>query len=393
MTTDSVIFHGSNRTDIDEFVPQRASMELNDTGGRGNHGAIYGTHDGLWAMFFAIIDRGRLRGSIRNGSTRYETPDRTQSVDRYHFSVHHEMLESAPYTTGALYLLPRAAFDRVPIYPGGPLSNEWACHEPIRPLARLTIAPEDFPFSIGGHDDGPLLVLDDLGTQVYEGVTSARRTEQGFEIVTSTDRGVIDRFVDLSHEFYPDVSRVAEATDGGTRVEMTGPPAFLHGTEKRLGRYLRRTRFRARASGLLDDVDGGLEVELGTHRATHQTGPFGLLDQAQRPIRLPRIRDRDLRAKRHGFDSVQTVLVAGEVADGVVRVGDDFELREVGDGAERRHQAARHGRHEQMLGAPHRLGATELGGRRHVEGRECVLIGGHDAGLGPGSFDVQHVVV
>ncbi|HEY5652035.1 MAG TPA: hypothetical protein VIW46_11340, partial [Acidimicrobiia bacterium] len=138
MTTDSVIFHGSNRTDIDEFVPQRASMELNDTGGRGNLGAIYGTHDGLWAMFFAIIDRGRLRGSIRNGSTRYETPDRTQSVDRYHFSVHHEMLESAPYTTGALYLLPRAAFDRVPIYPGGPLSNEWACHEPIRPLARLT---------------------------------------------------------------------------------------------------------------------------------------------------------------------------------------------------------------------------------------------------------------
>jgi hypothetical protein len=240
MATDSVIFHGSNRTDIDEFVPQRASMELNDTGGRGNLGAVYGTHDGLWAMFFAITDRSRLRGSIRNGTTRYETPDRTRAVDRYHFSVHHEMLELAPYTTGALYLLPRAAFDRVPFYPGGPLSNEWACHEPIRPLARLTVAPEDFPFldSIGGHDDGPLLVLDDLGTQVYEGLTSARRTERGFEIVTATDRGVVDRFIDLSRDFYPDVTRVADAVDAGTRIEMTGPPAFLHGLEKRLGPYL-----------------------------------------------------------------------------------------------------------------------------------------------------------
>ena len=125
MTQDTVIFHGSNRRDIDEFRPQRGSMELNDTGGRGNLG-VYGTHDGLWSMFFAIVDRDRLRGSIRNGSMRFETTARDRWVNMYHFSIHHEVLETAPFTTGALYLLPRSAFERLSFYPGGPLSNEWA---------------------------------------------------------------------------------------------------------------------------------------------------------------------------------------------------------------------------------------------------------------------------
>ena len=242
MAQDAVIFHGSNRLDIDEFQPQRTSMELNDTGGRGNLGAVYGTHDGLWSMFFAVVDRGRLRGSIRNGSMRFETTSRDRSVDMYHFSIHHEVLATAPFTTGALYLFQRDVFERLPFYPGGPMSNEWACHEPLRPLARLTVSPEDFPFlsGIGGHDDGPLLALDDLGTQVYDGVVSARRTEGGFEIVTSADATIVDRFIDLSADFYPDVTRVAEPTDDGVRVTMTGPPAFVHNLERRLEDHLER---------------------------------------------------------------------------------------------------------------------------------------------------------
>lgn len=233
---DAVIFHGSKRDDIDEFVPVRASMEIRDSGGRGNLGAVYGTHDGLWAMFFAVIDRSRLRGSIRNGVTRYSTIDGSRTMDRYHFSIHHEMLEIEPFSTGTLYLLPRDAFTRLPLYPGGPLSDEWACPETVRPLARLAVEPEDFPFleAIGGHDDGPLLELDDLGSIVYGALVSARRTGQGIEIVTTADRTVVDRFIELGNEFYPDVTRTAEAVAGGTRLSMAGPDAFIHAISKRL---------------------------------------------------------------------------------------------------------------------------------------------------------------
>ena len=238
MAQDAVIFHGSNRTDIDEFQPARASMELGDTGGRGNLSAVYGTHDGLWSMFFAVVDRQRLRGSIQNGVLRYGRPDR--SIDLYRVSIHHECLAEAPFTTGALYLMPRERFVRIPFFPGGPMSNEWACGEPVRPLARLRISPDDFPFlaEIGGHDDGPLIEFGRLGDEVYERLVSARRTESGFEIVTTADAELVDRFIEMSSVFYPDVTRTASEVESGVMITMIGPPAFTDSMEKRLAPHL-----------------------------------------------------------------------------------------------------------------------------------------------------------
>ena len=238
MAEHAIIFHGSNRTDIEEFRPVRASMELHDTGGRGNLGAVYGTHDGLWSMFFSVVDRQRLRGSIRNGVMRFGAGDR--SIDLYHFSLHHECLDEAPFTTGALYLMPRERFERLPFFPGGPASNEWACHEPIRPLARLTIEPEDFPFlsQIGGHDDGPLIEFGKLGDEIYDRVVSAMRTDSGFDVVTTADVELVSRFIEMSSTFYPDVSRQATAVDDGIMISMTGPPAFMDSMEKKLARHL-----------------------------------------------------------------------------------------------------------------------------------------------------------
>ncbi len=238
MARDTVIFHGSNRRDIDEFRPVRASMELGDTGGRGNLGAVYGTHDGLWSMFFAVVDRRRLEGSIRNGVIRYQSADET--LDLYHFSIHHELLEHAPFTTGALYLLPRGSFERLPFYPGGPLSNEWASHEPVRPLARLTIRPEDFPFlsKIGGHDDSVLIEFGALGDEIYGRLISARRIDSGFEIVTTTDRSQVDRFIEMGSAFYPDVTRSARDAIEGIVISMTGPPAFVDAMGKKLAQHL-----------------------------------------------------------------------------------------------------------------------------------------------------------
>src|SRR5262245_51037840 len=62
--------HGSGNPDIAEFEP-RQSNDLNEFG---NQKAVYAASDGVWAMFFAIVDRGRFNMSITNACIRVEDP-------------------------------------------------------------------------------------------------------------------------------------------------------------------------------------------------------------------------------------------------------------------------------------------------------------------------------
>lgn len=235
MARDALIFHGSNSRDIDEFQPRRTSMELNDAGGRGNLGAVYGTHDGLWSMFFAVVDRRTLRGSIRNGVSRYDSPD-GDHVDVYHFSVNSGSLPDRPFTDGALYLLPRTTFSRIPLYPGGPPSPEWASTDPVAPIARILLEPADFPFldRVGGHDDGPLIELEELNKAVMDAATDAVRLEGGFRITTGARPDEVERWAGLAASFFPDVRYDVETTKHRTEVTITGPPALVHTLEDRL---------------------------------------------------------------------------------------------------------------------------------------------------------------
>lgn len=235
---DELIFHGSNRRDIDEFLPRRTSTELHDVGGRGNLGAVYGTHDGLWSMFFAVVDRGSLRGSIRNGVSRFDAPD-GRHVDVYHFSVSSVSLPDRPFTDGALYLLPRDTFTRIPFYPGGPPSPEWASTEPVRPIARILLEPADFPFldDVGGHDDGPLLEFEALNTTVLAGAISAERVDGGFRFTTTAERPDVERWTELATSFFPDVDRLI-SDEEPVEVTITGPPAIEHVLQQRLAGLL-----------------------------------------------------------------------------------------------------------------------------------------------------------
>lgn len=231
---ESVIFHGSNRTDIEEFAPVRKSVELHDHGGRGNLGAVYGTHDGLWAFFFAIIDRSRIDGSIRNGVSRFSKPD-GRFVDVYNFSIHYELLVSSPYTNGAIYLLPRGEFERIPLYPGGPPSNEWACRFPVRPLARLLVTPSDFPFldQIGGHDDTELIALGKLEREVYDKALTAARADGSIRLLTTAPASLVEEFVSKAARWFPDIERSIAHSPEGVVLEMRGPDAVLQGYAKR----------------------------------------------------------------------------------------------------------------------------------------------------------------
>jgi hypothetical protein len=182
MAQDIIIFHGSNNRAIEEFSPVRASGELYDRHGRGNLAAVYGTHDGLWAMFFAVVHREKLRGSIRNG-VMYVHNYAGEQLAVYNFSINQEQLTEKPWTAGALYFLPRDTFERQMLTDNS-YANEWASHTPVKPLARLDLEPEDFPFldQIEGHDDSVSLQSENLGNMVRAAALTASMQGAHFSV-------------------------------------------------------------------------------------------------------------------------------------------------------------------------------------------------------------------
>ncbi len=192
MARDLFIFHGSNNRAIAEFAPVRNSVELNDETGRGNLQAVYGTHDGLWAMFFAIVDRSRLKGSIRNGVIYFHNAS-GQQLPVYNFSINQDLLTERPYTAGALYFLPRQSFTRLEMTPGV-FANEWASTTAVRPLAKLALDPKDFPFleRMGGHDDEPMLRMGVLERQIQAAAVSAESSEDRFWVKLPAEADIVE---------------------------------------------------------------------------------------------------------------------------------------------------------------------------------------------------------
>src|SRR3989304_2107655 len=62
-----IALHGSGDPNIALFEPRQS----NDLNNFGNQKAIFAASDGLWAMFFAIVDRERVQ-SITNACVRLE---------------------------------------------------------------------------------------------------------------------------------------------------------------------------------------------------------------------------------------------------------------------------------------------------------------------------------
>jgi hypothetical protein len=148
-----IALHGSGDPNIDLFEPRQA----NDLSDFGNQKAVYAASDGIWAMFFAIVDRERVQ-SVTNACVRLVDESRTRYGPYYVFSVSQSALASQPWRTGTVYLLPRGTFTTQPSIPFGASEvqiAQLASLVPVRPLAKLTVTPEDFPFlmQIRGHDD------------------------------------------------------------------------------------------------------------------------------------------------------------------------------------------------------------------------------------------------
>ncbi len=146
--------HGSPSDDIAIFEPRQSNDEIPF----GNQKAVYAAGDGLWPMFFAVIDRERHPMLITNACIRLADKAGQETEPLYVFSISRQALAQQPWRTGTVYVLPAETFVRMPPFPFGEYEvrvPQLASFEPVTPLARFTIAPEDFPFlaQIRGHDD------------------------------------------------------------------------------------------------------------------------------------------------------------------------------------------------------------------------------------------------
>ena len=103
----------------------------------GNEQAVYASSDPVWAIYFAVLRRDNGWRGTRNGSMGI-------GGRRFYFFVHNRGSRSPErFGPGSLYILPSDSF----------VAEQWlvdtahlVSHVPVRPLARIDVTPEDFPF-------------------------------------------------------------------------------------------------------------------------------------------------------------------------------------------------------------------------------------------------------
>jgi hypothetical protein len=150
----NLALHGSGNSDITLFEPRQPV----DISSFGNQNAVYAAADGIWAMFFAIVDRERHPMTVNNSCIHIATSPDQITTPYYFFSISQKMLQISPWREGTVYLLPCTSFVPEPpmMVEGVEIrSAQLASVVPVKPLARLGVTPDDFPFlkQIRGHDD------------------------------------------------------------------------------------------------------------------------------------------------------------------------------------------------------------------------------------------------
>jgi len=152
--THPVLLHGSKNPSITTFVPRRSY----DRNPFGNRSAVFAASDGIWPLFFALVERERYRLSLMNACFRVVEPNGQRSIPYYFFSVTSTALPLHPWSEGTIYILPRKTFEQHPLRPSNDATyeiQEWASEHPVQPIACLRVHPNDFPFlaQVRGHDE------------------------------------------------------------------------------------------------------------------------------------------------------------------------------------------------------------------------------------------------
>ncbi len=169
-----ILLHGSGNAHITLFQP-RAPHD-NSADDFSKQTAVFAASDGIWPIFYAILERSRYQLRMLNGALKFELEDGKLSNMRYFFSITGEVLERFPWRDGTVYILPSEGFTQQPPYDlAGRRVHEphWANLQPVRPLAKLPVSPADFPLlkDVRGHDDETIMAR-------------ARRDPSGFPWLT-----------------------------------------------------------------------------------------------------------------------------------------------------------------------------------------------------------------
>ncbi|WP_442600693.1 hypothetical protein [Paenibacillus sp. KN14-4R] len=148
-TTKNVILHGSNKKDIEAFEPRRQTLfngELTE--------AIFASRDGLWPVFYAVLDRKKVAKNFRNGSVSTRS-----SRGKYHFySIDQYTAPKNPWTSGMIYFLPLDTF--IKTSHGAIEFDEWISKVPVKPMIKIEVDPRDFYFidKVSVHHDKESIV-------------------------------------------------------------------------------------------------------------------------------------------------------------------------------------------------------------------------------------------
>jgi hypothetical protein len=150
-----VLLHGSGHPNIQRFEPR--APDAKDDNDFSQQTAVFASSEGIWSMFYAVLDRENFRPNFMNSAVRFKLPDGWSDV-RYFFSINNEAFEQKPWREGVVYVLPKAGFILEPpnqVAGGFTVQDpHWANLNAVKPLAKLKVKPEDFPFlnQIRGHD-------------------------------------------------------------------------------------------------------------------------------------------------------------------------------------------------------------------------------------------------
>ncbi len=159
--TKELVLHGSQNPDIEIVEPRQA----NDIKAYSNQRAIYATTDGIWVLYFAILDRRKYpEMSLFNSCVQVRISPDQLSEPSYFFSITQSTLLQRPWCTGAVYILPRQIFVQEPaqqiegmeiVFP------HWISTQSAQPIAKLWAGPQDFPFldQVHGHNNERLIQL------------------------------------------------------------------------------------------------------------------------------------------------------------------------------------------------------------------------------------------
>jgi hypothetical protein len=140
----ALVAHGTNLPDLKVLEPIRLGSDSTEFG---NRRQIFASPDAIWALWFAILDRKKVRFT-RNGCI--GIGGEVQREKYYHFELPRDLKDQFPFTSGALYFARPESFPSrhriLSLNLFGGDYEEWGSAEPVTPMARIRVEPADFPY-------------------------------------------------------------------------------------------------------------------------------------------------------------------------------------------------------------------------------------------------------